>query len=358
MLRNYSRIKYAIILFQFFFYVHDLHAVQIFDITITDYNTLAGQAALVDAAVAALENEVRANLPDADQGEFFQSMSNASVLAGKDLSNDPINNIDYAMVFLGAGAGLDLNQKTFDDIKDSDGDIDINNAPGVGVQLGFGIGTHGKFLPKKYFDGEKWSFFINYLPFNYEKDDLSLKLRTGGLHFRYRLLNGYDVIRWKMFRLEPVFLTFGYEFNKLKGHFSDDISEQGSSGGVSATFTGTGVIDLDVTTHSFPLSISSGITLLYLVTVYGGLGLDLNQGKAEGLGELQNSNLTISDGGGNTAFGTARLQLGDSDGPSSILTRAFAGAQINIWNLKVFVQGQKTFSRNAYSGQFGLKYFF
>lgn len=350
-----SKAKYVLIMFHLFISVHVLHAGQIFDITITNYNGLNQTA--VDAAVAALENEVRANMPDADQGEFFEAMSNASVLAGKDLANDPINHIDYAMVVLGVGAGLDLNQKTFDDIKDSDGDVDINNAPGVGVQLGLGIGTHGKFLPKKYFDGERWSFFINYMPFNYEKDDITLKLRTGGLHFRYRLLKGYDVIRWKMFRLEPVFLTFGYEYNKLSGRFSDIISESGSSGGINATFSGTGVIDLDVTTHSFPLSISSGITLLYLVTVYGGLGLDLSHGEGSGNGELQNSSLTISDGG-TAATGTAVLQVGDSDKPTPLLTRAFAGAQINLWNLKIFVQGQKTFSRNAYGAQFGLKYFF
>jgi hypothetical protein len=346
----------AFILVYNVFSVHTCYAAQIFDITIDSYGALT--PAYVDAAVTALETEVRANLPDADQGEFFQAMSNASVMAGKDLANDPINAIDYAMVVLGVGAGVDLNKKTFDDIKDSDGDIDINNAPGVGVQLGLGIGTHGKFLPKKYFNGERWSFFINYLPFNYEKDDINIKIRTGGLHMRYRLLNGYDVIRWKVFRLEPVYMTFGYEFNKLKGRFSDVISEDATAdGGINATFSGTGVINLDVTTHSFPLSISSGITLLYLVTLYGGLGMDLNYGEGSGRGELQNSSLSITDGSG-TATGTATLQIGDSDQPTLMFTRAFAGVQVNLWNLKVFVQGQKTFDRNLYGAQLGLKYFF
>src|SRR5688572_6087243 len=93
----------------------------IFDITITDYGGFAGVGeAAVDAAVLELENEVRANLPDANQGEFFEAMANASVMAGKDLHSDPINPVDYAMVILGVGGGIDLNDRTFDDIEDED----------------------------------------------------------------------------------------------------------------------------------------------------------------------------------------------------------------------------------------------
>ena len=351
---NLKYLKY--ILIHIFVIGHTANAARIFDITINNYGSL--NAAAVDALVLSLEDEVISNLPDADQGEFFQSMANASAMAGKDLTNDPINTIDYAMVFLGAGAGIDLNKKTFDDIKDSEGDIDVNNAPGVGVQLGFGLGVHGRFLPKKYFDGEKWSVFFNYLPYNYSKEDITLKIRTGGIHMRYRLWSGYDLIRWKMLRLEPVFVTFGYEFNKLEGRFSDDINEaESGSGGISGTFTGTGVINLDVTTHSFPLSISTGMTFLYLVTVYGGFGIDINQGKASGSGTIDNSSLVITDGSSN-ATGTATLDLGDDGKPKTFFSRAFLGAQINLWDLKIFAQAQKTFDRNLYGVQAGLKFVF
>lgn len=332
-----------------------LHANQIFNITINDYDGM--DEATVDTLVSELETKVLNNLPNTDQGELFEAMGNASVMAGKDLANDPINHIDYAMVFLGVGAGVDLNKKEYDDIKDSDGDIDIDKAPGIGVQLAFGIGTHGKFLPKKYFNGERWSFFINYLPFNYEKDDITLKTRTGGVHLRYRVLGGYDLVRWKMLRFEPVYLTFGYEFNKLKGRFTDEINVEETNSGIEGRFTGTGVIELDVTTHSFPLSISSGMTFLYILTVYGGLGIDISQGTAQGSGDLQNSSLTITQGG-STATGTATLNLGEKNNPTFLLSRAFVGAQINLWNFKVFVQGQKTFDRNLYGAQAGLKYFF
>lgn len=349
------RLIFKFIMMQILIFGQPVLAGQIFNINITDYGTL-NQAA-VDAVVSQLETEVMSNLPNADQSEFFQTMGNASVMAGKDLANDPINHIDYAMVFLGAGAAVDLNKKEYDDIKDAEGDVDFNQAPGIGVQLGFGIGTHGKFLPKKHFNGEKWSFFINYFPYNYEKDDINIKIRTGGLHFRYQLTSGYDLIRWKMFRLEPVFMTFGYEFNKLKGNFSQEISENYDSGGITGSYSGTGVIDIDITTHSIPVSISSGITLLYILTLYGGLGLDFNQGVAEGTGSLQNSAVTLTQGA-SSATGTATLELGDKSNPTAFFSRAFLGAQINLWNFKIFAQGQKTFDRNLYGAQLGLKYFF
>ncbi len=348
-------ITFKLIMVQMLILGHTLYADGIFNIEITDYDGI--NPTLVDAAVAEIESEVMTNLPNTDQSEFFEAMGNASVMAGKDLANDPINHIDYAMVFLGVGAGVDLNKKKYDDIKDADGDVDLNKAPGVGVQLAFGIGTHGKFLPKKHFDGERWSFFINYFPYNYEKDNINIKIRTGGLHMRYRLLSGYDLIRWKMFRLEPVFLSFGYEFNKLKGSFSELVSGNYDSGGVTATYSGTGVVALDVMTHSFPLTISSGMTFLYILTVYGGLGLDLNQGTAQGRGSLEGSSLSITQGA-STATGTATLNLGDRNNPTPLLTRAFVGAQINLWNLKIFAQGQNTFARNLYGAQVGLKYFF
>jgi len=160
-----------------------------------------------------------------------------------------------------------------------------------------------------------------------------------------------------MLRLEPVYLTFGYEYNKISGRFSEAVTETYTSSGVTGTFTGTGVIALDVTTHSFPLSISSGMTFLYLVTVYGGLGLDIHQGTAKGEGTLENSNLTITQGG-SSATGTASLDLGDKNEPSFLLSRAFVGAQVNLWNFKIFAQAQKTFDRNLYGAQVGLKYFF
>lgn len=351
-------ITFKLIMVQIIILGHSAYAGQIFNIDITNYGGI--DPTLIDAAVAELETKVMSNLPNTDQSEFFEAMGNASVMAGKDLANDPINHIDYAMVFLGVGIGVDLNKKEYDDIKDSEGDVDFNKAPGVGAQLGFGIGTHGKFLPKSHFNGEKWSFFINYLPYNYEKKDLSLKIRTGGIHLRYQLLSGYDLIRWKMLRLEPVFLTFGYEFNKIKGRFSQDIAEvyTDNNNNISATYNGTGVIALDVMTHSIPVTISSGITLLYFLTVYGGLGLDLSQGSAQGQGTLEdNPGLTITQGG-STATGTATLNLGDKNNPSPLLSRAFVGAQINLWNLKIFAQAQKTFDRNLYGLQAGLKYFF
>lgn len=346
----------SLIMMQIFILGQSLYAGQIFNITMSSYGTLDPDA--VEAVVTELENKVMTNLPNTDQSEFFESMANASAMAGKDLANDPINPIDYAMVVLGVGAGVDLNQKEYDDIKDSSGDVDLNKAPGIGVQLGLGLGTHGKFLPKKYFNGERWSFFINYFPYNYEKDDLSIKIRTGGLHMRYRVLNGHDVIRWKMLRLEPVYLTFGYEYNKISGRISEAVSEDYTSdGNITGTFTGTGVINLDVTTHSFPLSISSGMTFLYILTVYGGLGIDIHQGAASGQGNLENSSLTITQGAG-SATGTANLDLGDKNNPSLLLSRAFVGAQVNLWNFKIFAQGQKTFDRNLYGVQAGLKYFF
>jgi hypothetical protein len=334
------------------------YAANIFDITINNYGTADSTLiAAIDQATLLAENEVLKKIPNSDQQEFFQSMGNASSFAGKDLNNDIINTIPLAMISVGAGGAIDLNKKTLNDLKDSNGDTDWSNAPGVGAQLSLTMGFAGKFMPKKHFRQERWALFLNYFPIAYSKEDIHLKLRTGGFHLRYEFWKGKEVLPWGFFSLEPAFLTFGYEYNHLEGYFEEQFAVRKTYDSANAAFDATGRIDLQVTTHSFPLTLSSGIRLLHLFTLYGGLGADMNSGYAKGKGSLTNSNVTITHAGG-TATGTASLDLGQEAKPTFVFTRYFLGAQINLWKFKVFAQGQKEMSRNLYGAQAGLKFIF
>lgn len=338
-------------------FLNPANAGKIFDITITDPGTL--NTTLLEEAIVLVENEVLNKIPNTDRTTFFNSMANANAMAGKDLGTDPINKIDYAMVVLGAGAAIDLDDKNFKDLKDSTGDYDYSSAPGAGIQLGLGLGTNGKYLPKKYFKGEKWSTFVNFMPYKYDKDDLLIKIMSAGAHMRYQISKEREVIGWSMLTLEPVFLSFGLEFSRLQIKYAKDfnISQSVSGTSYSASFNATGNLDVTTSTYSIPFEISSGIRLLYLVTLYGGLGVDINTGNSKGTGSLTNSAVSITDGS-STATGTASLNLGEDGEPKVLFSRGFLGLQFNLWNFKIFAQGQKTFGRNLYGVQTGLKYFF
>lgn len=336
----------------FIFTPLQLFASKIFNISISNYGSLNHN--LVDRVISAVEQQVLDKIPDTDRSEFFNNMSNASAIAGKDLGYDPINHIDFALITLGVGAGLDLNKKNFSELKNSSGNYDLNSAPGIGAQLGLGLGVKGTFLPKKKFDGEKWDLFLNYMPYNYHKDDVAIKMRSGGLHFRYQLWQGKKVLPWNMFSLLPVYLGFGYEYNKLSGSYSQKFNISKRIQTYSATFDATANLNLDIATHSFPLEISSGFQLLYLLSIYGGLGMDLNRGHGTGSGDLSSSTVIISDGT-TAARGTATLGLGDEGKPKSMWTRYFAGVQLNLWKAMLFVQGEKAFGRHLYGAQAGLK---
>lgn len=332
-----------------------VYAQKIFDITITDYGNL--NQTIVDALILQVETEALTKIPNVDQSKFFSSMANASAMATKTLGSDPINEFEYAMIGLGVGAGLDLDDKNFDDMKDANGDYDFDSAPGAGVAGAFTIGSSGRFIKSKRFDMKKWAFFLNYFPYNYEKDDVEIKIRTTGLHARYQLWEGKEVLPWNMFNLMPVYVTFGYDHNKLTAKYTDVFNISKLQSSYSATFNATGVIDVDVTTVSLPLEISSGLQIGYLLTLYGGLGMDLNFGEGQGNASLTNSAVTLSDGT-NTATGTASLSLGDNGDPKNFFSRYFAGVQFNLWRLKVYAQAEKTFGRNLYNAQAGIRMIF
>jgi hypothetical protein len=323
-----------------------------FRIDITDYDGLS--ATVIDALEAEIETEVNNELPNSDQGEFFGSMANASQMAGKDLAYDPVNPIKTMSVSLAAGAAIDLNKKNFNDIKDANGDIDYNQAPGVGVQGALSLGLRPFFLPESKFVKERWDMFLHFFRYTYEKTDYDAKTGSMGFHGRYRLHAGKELARWGLLEWSPVYVGFGLQYNNLSGTYRKTFSESKESGGITGTFNAVGTIKVDVTTYSFPLEISTGVRFLHFFHLYGGLGVDITTGEASGNASLSNSSVTLTNGG-STATGTASLDLGTSGKPELFTSRAMAGFQLHLWKLKIFVQGQKTFGRNLYSGQVGLR---
>ena len=323
-----------------------------FSINISDYDGL--NQTIVDQLVDQVETEVNAELPNTDRGEFFGSMANASQMAGKDLGYDPVNPIQNLSVNVGAGAAIDLNKKNFNDIKDANGDVDYNNAPGVGVQGAVTLGLRPFFLPEKKFVKEKWDLFLHFFRYSYEKTDYDAKTTAAGFHGRYRLHPGKEWARWSLLDWTPVYVGFGMEYSNLSGSFRDTFSESVNDSGISGTFNAVGTINVDVTTYSFPLQISTGIRFLHFFHLYGGLGVDFTTGKATGSASLSNSSISLTDGV-DTATGTASLDIGTSGKPEFFTSRAMAGFQLHLWKLKIFVQGQKTFGRNLYGAQLGLR---
>src|SRR5690606_370161 len=88
-------------------------------------------------------------------------------------------------------------------------------------------------------------------------------------------------------------LTFSSSIN-------EEINATSASGDehINDTITGSPRATILVNTHSIPLEISTNVQLLYILSLYGGLGVDLNFGQAKGDGSLNADNQQITCTGG------------------------------------------------------------
>ncbi len=108
---------------------------------------------------------------------------------------------------------------------------------------------------------------------------------------------------------------------------------------LAVTADSNATFDVDMTTRSIPLEVTTSLRLLTLLTVYGGLGFDWQ------LGGSSNMNLDVSAAmagnspqTGSVDLGTASVRANFSADPSSAKIRGILGVQANLWLLRVFTQ--------------------
>ncbi len=338
------------------------HSSSIFNININDYGGAnATQQAAIDTVVRDLEAKVRAELPDADVSTYLNSTSNALMMAGKGTGTDYANNFDVFVTGINAGVGIDTGGQSLNSFLK--GDADIDNVRGAGIQGAVMVGANvGRFIKK-----ENWGLikpknldvFMHAFQYNYDtRDDDSLfrsRMTNFGFHARYRLHQGKKLMDYNLLRWGGVKLHTGYQYAKMNLLLENNFNEDVSSSGFSGTFEALARADVDVTTHSIPIEVSTDLQLLYFLTLYTGVGADISLGRATAVSNLSNSDLTIS-GGGITASGTASLNLGDRGKPSLTQLRGFFGAQINILNFKLFAQLDQSFIHDLYGLSFGARF--
>lgn len=337
----------------------------IFRIKIDSYGgATAQQREAIDKVVSDIEKSVRDELPDGEVSNFLNSSSNAQVMAGKNVGTDYVNDMKLFMIGAGAGVGVDVGGNSLSDVLG--GDMDFEEASGVGLQGGFMAGVDlDRFTSKKFgpVDLRKMDLYVHFFSYDYDDKDvkkgssIAAETTSMGFHLRYSLHEGKKILPYKMLNWGGVKLHTGYEYSSLKMNLTNKFSESDTSDNFTGSFNATTSADIEITTHSIPLSISTDIQLLYILTLYTGAGTDFNFGKATAKTKISNSNVAIS-GGGVDATGIAILDLGDKGEPSFSQFRGFVGAQINIFNLKIFAQLDKSFSEDIYGISAGTKLVF
>lgn len=346
---------------------------QLLDLSVTDYGlapsdpSYATFKALIDDEIAKVEADINKNLPSAPPKRLMEGMANSSVMAGKGIGTDYASNMDVALIGAGIGAGADL-------AKDKNTKSDLSGvgvAPGVVVGMNLGFLDTARILGM---DTNRMNFYVNYMSYNYNRtisndpgkeSSAKLGMTSFGSHIRYDWIRkrGSKLLGWG-----GVKFTFGYEYNKTNiqynGKINEAVNASGSGYTVTGNITGSPSATIQSATHSFPAALSTDVQLLYILSLYGGLGMDYNLGYARGKGNLNADPSTVSCSGGAacTAAGNpnatvqARANVDATGKVTPLIYRGFAGVQINLPFIRIFGQVDKAFGNDLIGATAGVRF--
>jgi hypothetical protein len=107
---------------------------------------------------------------------------------------------------------------------------------------------------------------------------------------------------------------------------------------VTGTAGGTARFNIDMTTRSIPVEVTTSVRLLSLVTAYGGMGFDWQLGGGSNLDLRMNASMLGQVGNQSLDLGTATVHATANVAPSPAKIRGILGAQVNLWLLRIFAQ--------------------
>jgi hypothetical protein len=298
---------------------------------------------------ADLEAQIKGEVDDAystgDIDGFLRSFSDATSFSARGIG------VDYASTPVGFMVGLAMNVAAAgsDDLRNDD-------SPTAGVAANFALMLG---MNLKQWELPKWTIFANGFYQSAATDDLDGNLLSLGAHLQYRLIQptqhagGGAAVRWL-----GISLTSGFEFTRWKlGASGGDVldSELDVQGNTDASTTlnldQTGRFDLKTDAFTVPFEISTGFRIALFLSIYGGAGIDITGGKTT-LDTSLTGTMTTED---NRNVGTVAITADGSNSGSPATGRLFAGAQLNLWKLKIFVQANVS-QTPAASVAFGLRF--
>jgi hypothetical protein len=363
-----------LILFCLLFVISPQSIAQVFTVEVTDYGGLDNSALLksaIDLELQKFEDRVNADLPQEGPDRLMQGMANSSVMASKGIGKDYASYMN--MYLIGASAGIAVDQQY-----DSTIDSEIS---GGGAALGLVVGTTARNLGIERFaglDAKRLGIYANFMRYNHNQiiqsdpeseSNLAADLFNLGVHFRYDWIDGTGntLLGWGGLKLH-----WGFDYNQTTIIFENELdkninlinlpNESGDSASIAGRITGSPRYQVKSVTHSIPLEISTDVRFLYFMTLYGGLGTDINYGKATGEGLLNGNVSPLACTSGAACVGITDLKVQvqanlDAEGRvDPLMLRGFTGVQLNVPYFRIFAQVDQAFGTELIAVSTGLKF--
>ena len=321
------------------------------DVTITlsaDGEQLAADLGLTVAELEQQAEETVARMYEINRvDDFLRAFADATSFSNRGIGVDYASNSTGLMFGVSgavAAAGDDYGQE-----EDVDHPV-AGVAPNLAVMGGINL--------------SKWkhpqiTFYGNAFYRTGKLDNLTGSIMSMGIHGQYKLFKPTKGTKSLVLKWGGLDLTAGLEFSRWSFGIGRDIETDydvdGDNGTAQVHMVADGQFDLESDVIVVPFEATTSLRFLYFVSVYGGMGIDLQAGKSTIDADLT-ADMTATDpqGGDDIDMGTADIVVSGNHGPSVGKARFLAGVQVNIWKLKVWVQGN-LLPVSAASVAFGLR---
>lgn len=285
-----------------------------------------------------LQNSINSQYQTSSQStlqDYLGAAANAQSMSNKGLGVDYTSNRSLFVVGAGAGVGANLGGKSLTDfanaLKGNQGLPQVGLATQANGMVGLSL---AKFAVPKIgpVDLKKLTLFVNFLGLSIDQiKPYTMKTSAFGLHAQYRVIEaksfGFGTLNWM-----GLDLGTGVDFS------SNTIGMSQSFPGITSgnlTWNPTGTMSLTSNSFSIPVEVSTGIRLLYILTLFGGVGADFQYSVARINASMTGAiDANVSGTGTVNNVGTATLNFNESKNGNIVGVRTFIGTAVNIVPLK------------------------
>ncbi|MBA3538149.1 MAG: hypothetical protein H0T79_00835, partial [Deltaproteobacteria bacterium] len=257
-------------------------------------------------------------------GDLLRAFADTSAVAQRGLGVD--YDPDSGDILIGASAGGIHGDVAIGTTNELLGGSIVNFAVMTGVNLGR-------------WRHPRWTVFANGFYESTTIHDLDGTLLTLGAHVQHLLVPPTHPARVRWIGLSA---TTGLEYASWSvgtatgGSIESHFTAQGVNDHKTIHMSSTGTLDVNTTTLTVPLELTTGVRFFDTLVLYGGGGLDLTAGTSTIVAQLDSA-LTIN--ADRLPVGTAVITGSDSNSPSAISVHGLLGFGLHLRRVRVALQG-------------------
>jgi hypothetical protein len=280
-----------------------------------------------DRIEAEFEKQMQALTTASEVTDFLDLAANAQALVHKGIGTDYASAIDGVILGVGVGAAIDPGDQSLSvATSGEEGAVPVGAGAQITIMAGYNFARFG--VPEL-------TLFAHGMGAPFSLSEYSGSFYNFGVTGQYRLIAPRGEA-WPL-RWGGLSVTSGVEVSRMRLTLvsTDMVHFDTRVGGVRVKGDSDGKLDLVQSAVSIPLELTTSVTMLQVLTLYAGLGGDLNFGSANLILDLDT---TVTANGGEAGTGSAEATLEDAGDPDLLTFRLLGGLQLDFGPVHLFGQ--------------------